>query len=106
MIIRLMGEGQYELDKNFLDEINKIDNNIVKIVNMVNSNMLSEDEKGKQTAKAVLKIEFEKLNDYVRNNGKRISDRIIKPSDLIIPPADLTLEEAKKIFHGEWLIKD
>jgi len=33
VIVRLMGEGQYELDKNHLDEINRIDNNIVKIIN-------------------------------------------------------------------------
>jgi len=42
----------------------------------------------------------------VRKNGKKIPDEIIKPSDLIIPPADLTLEEAKKIFKGDGLIKD
>ncbi len=31
MIVRLMGEGQYELEKKHMDEVNKIDNNIVKI---------------------------------------------------------------------------
>ena len=36
MIVRLMGEGQYELDKKHLDEVNKIDNNIVNIVNKGN----------------------------------------------------------------------
>ena len=32
MIVRLMGEGQYELEKKHVDEVNKIDNNIVNIV--------------------------------------------------------------------------
>ncbi len=96
MIVRLMGEGQYELDKKHLDEINRIDNNIVKIINRG-------DEKA---VKITFKIEFKKLTDYVRKNGKKTPDEIIKPSDLIIPPADLTLEEAKKIFNGDGLIKD
>lgn len=92
MIVRLMGEGQYELDKKHADELNRIDNNIVKIVNRG-------DEKA-------YKSEFRKLSDYVRKNGKKISYDVIKPSEIIIPPADLTLEEAKKIFEGEGLIPD
>lgn len=96
MIVRLMGEGQYELDKKHMDVVNKIDNNIVKIVNRG-------DEKA---VKITFKIEFKKLNDYVRRNGKRIPDEFITPSDIIIPPADLTLEEARKIFKGEGLIED
>ncbi len=96
MIVRLMGEGQYEINKNHLDEINRIDNNIVKIINRG-------DEKA---IKITFKIEFKKLTDYVRKNGKKVPDEIIKPSNLIIPPADLTLEEAKKIFKGDGLIKD
>ena len=92
MIVRLMGEGQYELDRKYLDEVNKIDNNIVKIVK-------NEDEK-------VFKTEFKKLSDYVRRNGKKIPDDVIKPSDCIIPPSDLTLDEAKRIFAGEGLFPD
>ncbi len=92
MIVRLMGEGQFELDKKQLDEVNKIDNNIVKIVN-------KGDEK-------TFKSEFKKLTDYVRMYGKPISQDILKPSDVIIPPADLTLEEAKKIFTDEGLVPD
>jgi len=96
MIVRLMGEGQYEIDKKHQDAVNKIDNNIVKIVN-------SKDEK---TVEAAFNKEFKKLFDYVRKNGKKIPHEIIKPSDIIIPPADLTLEEARKIFRGEGLIPD
>ncbi len=92
MIVRLMGEGQYELSKAQVDELNKIDNNIVSIVN-------SNDEDR-------FRHEFKKLIDYVRMNGKRIADDIIKPSDIIIPPEDITIEEAKSIFKGEGLIKD
>jgi len=96
MIVRLMGEGQYEIDKKHLEAVNKIDNNIVKIVK-------SQDEKA---VEAAFKTEYKKLIDYVRKNGKKIPNEIIKPSDLIIPPADLTFEEARKIFTGEGLIPE
>ncbi len=92
MIVRLMGEGQFEIEKKHVDELNKIDNNIVKIVN-------KGDEK-------TYKTEIKKLADYARKNGKKLEDKTIKPSDIILPPADLTFEEAKKIFSGEGLLPD
>jgi hypothetical protein len=90
MIVRLMGEGQYELDEKHVDEINKIDNNLVKIVN-------KGDEKS-------FKAEFRKLTENVQRYGKRLPDNVLKPSDIIIPPSDITLEEAQKIFKGDGLI--
>ena len=92
MIVRLMGEGQFEIDRKHIDELNKIDNNIVKIVK-------------KGDAKA-FRTEIRKLADYVRTKGKPIAHEVLKPSELVIPPADLTLEEAKNIFEGEGLIPD
>ena len=96
MIVRLMGEGQYEIDTKHLDAVNKIDNNIVKIVS-------GKDEK---VVAAAFKTEYKKLSDYVRKNGKKIPNEILKPSDIIIPPADLTLEEARQIFKGDGLIPE
>ncbi len=92
MIVRLMGEGQYEIDKKHVDEINKIDNTLVKIVS-------KGDDRN-------FKVEFRKLTDTVRKYGKKMPDEVLKPSDVIIPPPDITLEEAKKIFSGEGLIAD
>ncbi|HEY9246558.1 MAG TPA: hypothetical protein VIO11_06915 [Candidatus Methanoperedens sp.] len=92
MIVRLMGEGQFELEKKYLDEVNSIDNDIVKLVN-------KGDEKAFRT-------EFRKMTDCVRRNGKKIAIEVLKPSDVIIPPADLTFEEARKIFKGEGLVPD
>ncbi|NJD77403.1 MAG: hypothetical protein FIB08_09960 [Candidatus Methanoperedens sp.] len=92
MIVRLMGEGQFEVEKECLDEVNKIDNNIVKIVN-------KGDEKAFRT-------EIKKMTECVRRQGKKVPVEVLKPSDVIIPPVDLTLEEAKKIFKDEGLIPD
>ncbi len=92
MIVRLMDEGQYEVDKKYVDEINKLDNSIVKLVE-------NGDEKS-------FKTEFRKLTDYVRRHGARLPEDVLKPSDIIVPPADITLEEARKIFRGEGLVPD
>lgn len=92
MIVRLMGEGQYELDKAQVDELNRIDNNLVNVVDNGDEDRF--------------KTEFKKIIDYVHSKGKHIPDDVIKPSDIIIPPADITLEEAKSIFKGEGLIKN
>lgn len=92
MIVRLMGEGQYELDKAQVDELNRIDNNLVNIVDNCDED--------------AFRTEFNKIIDYVHINGKHIPDDIIKPSDIIIPPADITLEEAKSIFKGDGLIEN
>jgi hypothetical protein len=91
-----MGEGQFEMDKKHLEAVNKIDNNIVKIVN-------GSDEKVIATA---FNKEYKNLIDYVRKNGNKIPPEIIKPSDMIIPPSDLTLEEARQIFKGVGLIPE
>ncbi len=92
MIVRLMGEGQFELDKKHLNELNRIDNNIVKIV-------------GKRD-ETVFKSELKKLMDYVRKYGKPLPRDVLKPSDVIIPPSDITLQEAEKIFEGDGLVPD
>lgn len=92
MIVRLMGEGQFEIEKRHVDEINKIDNNLVKLVN-------KGDEK-------TFKAEYKRLTETVRKYGKPIPHDVLKPSDVIIPPADISLEEARRIFRGEGLVPD
>lgn len=87
MIVRLMGEGQYELDDECIEEVNKIDDEITKFV---------ENDDGES-----FKAAFLKMKEYIRANGTKIPDELIKPSEVIIPPCDLTLEEAKKLYKGE-----
>jgi len=91
MIVRLMGEGQYELDKKYVDEVNKIDNNIVKIV-----------QKGDEL---VFKSNSRNFQNMFGKMEKDI-DEVIKPSEIIIPPYDLTLDEAKRIFGRRWPFPD
>lgn len=92
MIVRIMGEGQYEVDSCLLDQLNKIDNRIVDHVS-----------KGKQKE---FRDDLTELISSVKKNGKQLDPKEIIKSDVIIPPKDLTLEEAKGVFKGYGLIKD
>lgn len=90
MIIRIMGDQQYEVKSSILDQLNKIDNKIVELV-------AKGDEKN-------FRKELLRMINLVRKKGKPLDPRVIVESQLIIPPEDLTLEEARKIFTGEGII--
>ncbi len=92
MIVRLMGEGQYEVDEALVQELNTYDDRAVAALER-------EDE-----------VELDDLLDamweLVRNRGNRLPDADLSPSDLIIPPSDLTLEETRELFSEDGLIPD
>jgi hypothetical protein len=91
MIIRILGEGQFRLDDNLVNKVNKIDNQIVDHV-----------QKGN---KAEFLRDLAKLIATVKELGEPLDPVEIIPSDIIIPPEDLSLEEARKVFCEEGLIK-
>ncbi len=90
MIIRIMNENQYIVPSLYYDDINKIDNEIVKLI-----------AKGDKNG---FKKKYAELISIIRKNGVPMDPKTLKESDLIVPPADTTFEEAKKIFVGEGLI--
>jgi hypothetical protein len=92
MIVRILGEGQFRLDKKHLDSLNKIDNRIVGHVN-----------KGD---KAAFQKDLDKLISAVKELGEPLDPVDIVKSDLIFPPEDLSFEEAKRVFSGDGIIKD
>jgi hypothetical protein len=91
MIIRILGEGQFRLDDSQIGKVNKIDNQIVDHV-----------QKGN---KAEFHRDLAKLISTVKELGEPLDPVEIMPSDIIIPPEDLSLEEARKVFCDEGLIK-
>jgi hypothetical protein len=92
MIVRIMGEGQFQVSSSLLDELNVIDNRIVDYVAKENE--------------SDFKKELGKLVAAIKENGKPLDDAEIVESDIIVPPGDLTLKEAAGIFRGEGLIED
>jgi hypothetical protein len=90
MIIRILNENQYIVPSVYLDEINKIDNEIVYCI-------AKEDREG-------FRERYARMIEIVRKNGVPMDPGTIKESDLIMPPADISFDEALSIFIGEGLI--
>ena len=92
MIVRIMGEGQWELDEAHLATLNTLDSAVERAV-----------EAGDATAFA---DGFAQLLDGVRGQGNRVPDDSLLDSDLILPPADATLEEVRELLTDEGLVPD
>jgi hypothetical protein len=92
MIVRLMGEGQYRIDEELQSRLNELDTKAVERIDQ-------EDE-------PALDQILDEMAQLVRDEGERLPDDDLSPSDLIIPPSDLTLEETRALFSDEGLIPD
>ncbi len=90
MIVRILTEGQFDLPGAHVDELNRIDNRIVEVV-----------ETGDEA-------QFERLLaqmlELVREKGEPVPVDELVESDLVLPEPDITLEEAAKTFTGEGLL--
>jgi hypothetical protein len=92
MIVRVMGDGQFEIDEEVAKGLGEIDEQAERAL-----------EAGDQTQLSEL---LRRMADAVRTNGLRLPDADLTPSEAIIPPDDLTLDEARELFEGEGLIPD
>lgn len=90
MIVRILGEGQYDLDDHALDALNGLDEQIERAV-------ANGDEEMFKTALAGLLA-------GVRSNGTHHADDALDESDLILPPADATLDEVRDMLGDDGLI--
>lgn len=91
MIIRIVGEGQFDVSGSLFDDLNTIDNKIVDFV-----------QKGDETG---FKIHHAQLIALILSQGKKLPDEELVASSVMVPPADLTLEEARQIFCGEGIFQ-
>jgi len=92
VIVRISGEGQYEISDDLHHELNELDDAAVAAVDR-------DDEAGWHAA-------FEKLVAFVRDNGTATDGEDLRPSDVILPPADTSYAEAGADFTGEGLVPD
>jgi PspAA-like protein len=92
VIVRLLGEGQWRVDDATAGRLNELDEEVARAVE-------ANDE-------AALWRGLQALAETVRQNGERLADDDLTPSDAIIPPEDLSLEEAHELLAGEGLIPD
>ena len=92
MIVRIVGDGQYEFPDDQNDALNELDNQLVTVV-----------ESGDEAQFGDL---WGKMVELVRSSGTPLPDEELLPSDVIFPPEDITLAEAAQEFTGEGLIPD
>ncbi len=92
MIVRLMGEGQFEVDDSLLARLNELDTEVARAV-------AEGDERALWTG-------LQALADTVREAGRKLADEDLRPSDAIVPPEDLSLEEARELLTDDGFIPD
>jgi hypothetical protein len=92
VIVRISGEGQWELPDADGERLNELDNEAV-----------SAAESGDETRFQEL---WEQMLELVASDGNAVADDELVESDVILPPRDISFEEARGEFTGEGLIPD
>lgn len=92
MILRLSGEGQFELPDADAERLNDLDNQAVAAAE-------AGDEAGFQKL-------WHQMLELVASDGRNLDADELVESDVILPPRDISFEEARSEFSGEGLIPD
>jgi len=92
VIVRISGEGQYELPDSDAERLNELDNRAVNAA-----------EQGDETGFAEL---WSQMLELVVSNGRALPDDELVESEVILPPRDVSFAEAQGEFTGEGLIPD
>jgi hypothetical protein len=90
VIVRIMGEGQVELDDAHLAELNKLDDELSR-----------ETESGDE---AGFRRTLEALLDAVHRMGTPVPDDLLEPSELILPERDATIDDVRAMLSDNGLI--
>ncbi|MCX4584092.1 hypothetical protein [Streptomyces sp. NBC_01481] len=90
MIMRILGEGQYEIADEHLTRLNELD-----------SALQSAADAGDEAAFATA---LSALLDAVRSLGTSLPDDRITPSELVLPDADTSLTQVRELLSDEGLI--
>ena len=90
MIMRILGEGQYEIADEHMDRLNELDADLQSAAD-------AGDESAFTTALSA-------LLDAVRSLGTPLPDEEITPSDLVLPDEDTSLTQVRELLSDEGLI--
>lgn len=90
MIIRILGEGQYDVSDDAVDRLNRLDAEVEAAVS-------ASDEAAFSTA-------LSELIDTVRSIGVPHALDSIDSSDVVLPPPDASLEEVRESLEDDGLI--
>lgn len=87
MIMRVMGEGQFQVGDDHLNRLNQLDDELLTALE-------SGDEGTFRTA-------LGNLLNAVKELGTPLPDDSLEPSDLILPDVDATIEEVRGMLLSE-----
>ncbi|MEV0411167.1 hypothetical protein AB0I68_10270 [Streptomyces sp. NPDC050448] len=90
MIMRVLGEGQYEITEGHLDHLNELD-----------SALQTAADTGDEAA---FTSALSALLDAVRSLGTQLPDERITPSDLVLPDEATSLAQVRELLSDEGLI--
>lgn len=90
MIIRILGDGQYDVAEDQIDSLNELDDQLEKAV-----------EVGDE---ATFASALGALLDRVRDLGTPVALDALVPSQLILPAEDASLAEVRDLLSGDGLI--
>jgi hypothetical protein len=90
VIVRISGEGQYDVAEADVAALNELDNATVAACQAGDGSDFADV--------------YAKLVEYVRSKGNKLDDDELLGSDIILPPPDLSMEEARVAFQGDGLI--
>jgi hypothetical protein len=90
MIVRISGEGQFDVPESHVDELNRLDDDLAKAVDAGDDGQFT-------TA-------LEALLASVRTAGEELPADWIGPSDLVLPSPDSSIHEVREVLGDEGLI--
>jgi hypothetical protein len=92
VIVRISGEGQFQLPDDDASRLNELDNEAVAAAE-------AKDE-------ARFNELWGQMLSLVERDGEPVPDDELVSSDVILPPRDITFEDACAEFTGDGLIPD
>ncbi len=92
MIVRLAGEGQYEIDEAVMERLNSLDQQAIAAL--------------ERSDEPELDRYLDEMGTLVRQEGRKLAVDELASSDVVIPPSDLTLEETRRLVAKEGFIPD
>ena len=90
MIVRILGEGQFEVADSELDSLNELDGAVESAVESGDT----------ETFTSALTA----LLDGVRRVGSPLAADSLEDSDLILPPSDASIDEVRELLSDDGLI--
>jgi hypothetical protein len=90
MIVRILGEGQLEVDDEAVDELNALDSRLEAAV--------------ERRDEAAFTAALDGLLSRVRAIGRPVEPGALEPSDLILPQEEATMADVRKLLSDDGLI--